>query len=423
MARSPAPALPDALVVSLGDLPVGRVLRLAGGRHAFTFAESYVELRPRPILSQSLLTPTGQLGQDLRAYAGRLPPFFSNLLPEGPLRDCLADLAGVRATQEFALLAALGADLPGAVVVAPADPFFERESAVVPQAVRTSRTNGGRLLRFSLAGMQLKFSALQRKGGGMSVPAGGVGGDWILKLPSPSFDALPENEFAVMSLAARIGIPVPEVRLVRIEDVSGLPTGMAETGGSALAVRRFDREAGGRRIHMEDFVQVFGVFPEAKYDGRTYANVAAVVAAAAGQEAAHDFARRLVFSVITGNGDMHLKNWSLLYQDPLRPILSPAYDLLCTRVYLPRDRLALRFGDSNRLIGVTADRMRGFAHDARLPVAPLLRLAGEVAERTRDAWRDLEERGALPAPIERTIDRTIGMLAEATLASAGAGTG
>lgn len=418
MPGSPTAALPDALVVSLGDLPVGRVLRLAGGRHAFAFAESYVDMRPRPILSQSLLTPSGQLGQDLRAYAGRLPPFFSNLLPEGPLRECLADLAGVRPTQEFALLAALGADLPGAVVVAPTDRSSEPEGAV-PHAVRTSHTNGGRVLRFSLAGMQLKFSALQRKGGGMSVPAGGVGGDWILKLPSPSFDALPENEFAVMSLAGRIGIPVPEVRLVRVEDVSGLPTGMAETGGSALAVRRFDREPGGGRIHMEDFAQVFGVFPESKYDGRTYANVAAVVAAAAGQEAAHDLARRLVFSVTTGNGDMHLKNWSLLYRDPLHPTLSPAYDLLCTRVYLPRDRLALRFGDSNRLVGVTLDRMRHFAHDARLPVAPLLRLAGEVAERTRDAWRDLEERGALPAPIDRTIDRAIESLAEATLASAG----
>lgn len=417
MPDNPTAALPDALVVSLGDLPVGRVLRLAGGRHAFAFAESYVDMRPRPILSQSLLTPSGQLGQDLRAYAGRLPPFFSNLLPEGPLRECLADLAGVRPTQEFALLAALGADLPGAVVVAPTDPFLEPQSEV-QHAVRTSRTDGG-LLRFSLAGMQLKFSALQRRGGGMSIPAGGVGGDWILKLPSPSFDALPENEFAVMSLAGRIGIPVPEVRLVRVEDVSGLPAGMVETGGTALAVRRFDREAGGGRVHMEDFAQVFGVFPEAKYDGRTYANAAAVVAAAAGQEAANDFARRLVFSVITGNGDMHLKNWSLLYRDPLSPTLSPAYDLLCTRVYLPRDRLALRFGDSNRLVGVTADRMRSFAHDARLPVAPLLRLAGEVAERTRDAWRDLEERGSLPALIERTVDRTIESLAEATLASAG----
>ena len=271
--------------------------------------------------------------------------------------------------------------------------------------------------------MQLKFSAMLRKGGAISVPAGGVGGDWILKLPSPSFDALPENEFVVMSLARHIGIPVPEVRLVRVEDVSGLPGGMSDSGGNALAVRRFDREADGGRIHMEDFAQVFGVFPEAKYEGHTYANVAAVIAAAAGQEAASDFARRLVFSVITGNGDMHLKNLSLLYRDPSRPSLSPAYDLLCTRVYLPRDRLALRFGDSNRLVGVTADRIRHFAHDARLAVAPLLRLTGEVAERTRDAWRDLEERGSLPGPIDRTIDRTIGTLADATLASAGVDAG
>ena len=422
MASSRASASPEALVVSLGDLPVGRILRLAGGRYAFAFAESYVGMQPRPTLSQSMLTPSGQLGQDLRAYGGRLPPFFSNLLPEGPLRECLADLAGVRSTQEFALLAALGADLPGAVVAAPSDLFSGPETGVL-DAVRSGLAKGDGLLRFSLAGMQLKFSAMLRKGGAISVPAGGVGGDWILKLPSPSFDALPENEFVVMSLARHIGIPVPEVRLVRVEDVSGLPGGMSDSGGNALAVRRFDRGTDGGRIHMEDFAQVFGVFPEAKYEGHTYANVAAVIAAAAGQEAANDFARRLVFSVITGNGDMHLKNWSLLYRDPSRPSLSPAYDLLCTRVYLPRDRLALRFGDSNRLVGVTADRMRHFAHDARLAVAPLLRLTGEVAERTRDAWRDLEERGLLPGPIDRTIDRTIGTLADATLASAGVDAG
>lgn len=422
MASSPKSGLPEGLLVSLGNVPVGTILRLAGGRCAFAFAESFVDMPSRPILSLSMLTPSGQLAQELQAYTGRLPPFFSNLLPEGALRECLADLAGVRPTQEFALLATLGADLPGAVTALPAgQPSMQGTD--IPQTARVAPANGGRVLRFSLAGVQLKFSALQRAGGAMSVPATGVGGDWILKLPSPSFHALPENEFVVMTLARRVGIPVPELRLVAVEDVSGLPDGMAEGSETALAVRRFDRSAEGGRIHMEDFAQVFGRFPDGKYDGHTYANIASVLVATAGQSAAMDFARRLVFSVITGNGDMHLKNWSVLYGDPLRPTLSPAYDLLSTRPYLPKDRLALRFGDSNLLRGITPDRVRRFADDARLPVAPLLRLTREVAERTRDAWENHEARGLLPAWIDAAMERTIRTLAEATLTSGGPGDG
>jgi len=56
-----------------------------------------------------------------RPVSGRVPPFFSNLLPEGPLREYLAKLADVESEREFFLLAVLGADLPGAVVVEPTD--------------------------------------------------------------------------------------------------------------------------------------------------------------------------------------------------------------------------------------------------------------------------------------------------------------
>ena len=73
-------------------------------------------------------------------------------------------------------------------------------------------------------------------------------------------------------------------------------------------VERFDRTPEGGRIHMEDFAQVFGVFPNGKYDKHSYANIAAVLAAEIGEGAVIDCTRRLAFSVLIGNADMHLKN-------------------------------------------------------------------------------------------------------------------
>lgn len=57
----------------------------------------------------------------------------------------------------------------------------------------------------------------------------------------------------------------PPTRLVPVAEIEGLPPDAARLRGSALAVERFDRASGGRRIHMEDFAQVFGLFPDDKY--------------------------------------------------------------------------------------------------------------------------------------------------------------
>jgi serine/threonine-protein kinase HipA len=98
-------------------------------------------------------------------------------------------------------------------------------------------------LRFSLAGVQLKFSGLKRlgKNGGITILASGSGGDWIVKLPSARHADVPENEFASMSLAARLGIDVPEIDLIGIDTIEGLPEGLDLYGKSAYAIRRFDR--------------------------------------------------------------------------------------------------------------------------------------------------------------------------------------
>jgi serine/threonine-protein kinase HipA len=140
---------------------------------------------------------------------------------------------------------------------------------------------------------------------------------------------------------------------------------------------------------MEDFAQVFGLYPRDKYHHRSYANIASVLWAETGEAGTFEFFRRLVFSVLIGNGDMHLKNWSLLYPDGRTPVLSPAYDLVATFPYIPNDNLALTFGGSRSLSAISRDQVRRFADTARLPVNPLWTIVRETVERTVVAWGNL----------------------------------
>jgi len=344
----------------------------------------------------------------VRAVSRRVPPFFSNLLPEGHLRTYLAKLAGVKPEREFFLLAVLGADLPGALVVTPLD-SDEHEAAA--QAAADGGENDGHppeaALRFSLAGVQLKFSAVMEAAGGLTIPAGGMGGSWIVKLPSARFPLVPENEYVMLELARRVGIAVPATHLVDIATIHGLPEEARTTGGTALAVQRFDRVPGGGRVHMEDFAQVFGLFADDKYGRRSYANIASVLWAETGEEGTYEFVRRLVFSVLIGNADMHLKNWSLLYPDGRTPVLSPAYDFLATLPYIPGDSLALSFGGSRSLAGITTEQMRRFADAARIPASQLWRIAAETAARTVAEWETLEHAGLLPQQMRASIEKQI----------------
>jgi serine/threonine-protein kinase HipA len=395
----------NALSVRLHKRHIGVITRLAGDRQLFAFEQEHIDDPKRPTLSLSFKGSTGGLVTQTRPTALRVPPFFSNLLPEGHLRDYLAKRARVNPEREFFLLAVLGADLPGALVIAPLE-----GQAQPPEAHREHREHADDIeepLRFSLAGVQLKFSAVMEDAGGLTVPVDGMGGSWIVKLPSARYKAVPENEFAMMELARRVGISVPENKLVDIASIKGLPQEAHRLEGRALAVKRFDRLPGGQPVHMEDFAQVFGEFPNDKYKRHSYANIAAVLWAEIGEDAVLEFVRRLVFSVLIGNADMHLKNWSLLYPNRRTPVLAPGYDFVATVPYIPNDKLGLSFGDSRSLSEITTDQMRHFADRARIPASPLWKIAIETAQRTAAAWKSLEQADLLPKDLRSSIQRQI----------------
>ncbi|HXA76829.1 MAG TPA: HipA domain-containing protein [Candidatus Acidoferrales bacterium] len=394
----------NALSVELYGRRIGVINRLGGDRHLFAFDQEYIDDPKRPTLSLSFKGEAGGLVTGTRPVGVRLPPFFSNLLPEGHLRDYLAARASVKPEREFFLLAVLGGDLPGAVVVSPLDQDHDH---IHHHAHDEAARGDHAALRFSLAGVQLKFSAILEASGGLTIPADGVGGSWIVKLPSARFPAVPENEHVMLALARAVGIAVPHHRLIDIKEIQGLPQDAGRMDGKALAVERFDRGLPSARIHMEDFAQVFGLFPNDKYDRRSYANIASVLWAEIGQEGTYEFVRRLVFSVLIGNADMHLKNWSLLYPDRRTPVLSPAYDFVATLPYLPDDKLALNFGKSHSLDEITIEQVRRFADTAHMPANPVWQIATETAERTVSAWETLDERHLLSPDMRALIGKHI----------------
>jgi len=124
--------------------------------------------------------------------------------------------------------------------------------------------------------------------------------------------------------------------------------------GPAFVIKRFDRISGGKLL-KEDAAQLLGIASEEKYTGSNE-RVAAAIALGGSKLDLNEFFRRLMFCFVTGNGDMHLKNWALLEFPTLNGAmqLSPCYDLLNTRLALPRESIDIGLpllGKSRKLQG------------------------------------------------------------------------
>ena len=388
--------MPDVSVLSvrLYGEEVGTITYVGAEKTLFAFNDAYIENRERPALGLQFKDSLGDLITDFRPYKIKLMPYFSNLLPEGHLRRYLAEKADIHIDREFFLLWVLGQDLHGAITVVPADGEEwpdEAHNILEGEAAKEAAEDA---LRFSLAGVQLKFSAVQSANGGLTIPASGAGGKWIVKLPSREFANVPENEFSMMSLARMVGINVPAIRLIEVRSIGNLPDGIEKIGQQAFVIERFDRNEDGSATHIEDFAQVFGVYPEDKYKKASYRNLISVVASESGQDDVAEFIRRLTFNVLIGNGDMHLKNWSLIYPDRRNARLAPAYDFVSTIPYIANDRSALTFSRTKKFTGFTADELEHLSAKAKLPRKLVLDTARETVALFMERWE--AEKANLP---------------------------
>ncbi len=303
---------------------------------------------------------------------GRLPPFVVSLLPEGWLESVLHkrdERAMLRSGRRYMSNITMAenenelATLPFDVLATPlsthtaADVFtgtyagpgrralgqdFECNLATIYDRADTPR----------LSGVQIKAPMTLDSAGRLS-PSIGTPFTHILKPAGTSgFEALPLVEWIGLALAREAGLTVPATALI------AMPDGMAP----ALLVERFDirTDANDQRLlAMEDLCSVLDLSPEAKYDG-TIERVARALRSlsTSPDEDLLILVKRVVFTWLIADGDMHLKNMAILkIAEPGNPIfhsvrLAPVYDTLTTRVFprLEHDRMALKLnGKDERL--------------------------------------------------------------------------
>lgn len=402
----------SVLEVLLHGEPIGTLTNVGGDRTLFAFTESYTKSWARPTLSLGFKDQFGELITDHRPTQTKLMPFFSNLLPEAQLRTYLADLVGVNPEREFFLLWALGADLPGSVTIRP----IQGQSWLpIPNSKNAdSDTYQENALRFSLAGVQLKFSAIQEASGGLTIPATGSGGSWILKFPDQRFAGVPENEFSMMVLARMIGMDIPFVDLIDVAEIGNLPPNIDQITGQALAIERFDRLSDGTTVHIEDFAQIFRVYPGDKYKKANYRNIATVIGAEGTTADIVEFIRRLTFNTLIGNADMHLKNWSLIYPDRRTAALAPGYDFVSTIAFLKDTGAALNFSRTRRFSQFSEDELAHLASGAMLPRKLVLDTAKETTDLFLQIWSGEKSHLPLSKATIKAIDAHIKTIPLAT---------
>lgn len=393
---------------------VGTLTRAGDGATAFVVDEAYLRNPDRATLSLGWVTPGDESATRARladrgdkiGLHGTLPPWFAGLLPEGALRELVVAEMGPGDHDQFDLLTRLGADLPGAVVVAPETPVPLSAGPLQLERVdgfEVPRPEG--LVKFSLAGVQLKFAADMGEGR-LTVPGRAGANRCIVKLPSERYPGLPEAEFTAMRLARLVGVDTAACRLVSVDAIDGIPTELIAHGPTALVVDRFDRLEGGR-IHIEDFAQIVGAVGERKYTMATTETVLNMVRRFSTDwrgDILEGF-RRFVVDVLIGNGDNHLKNWSFLFPSPGKVRLSPAYDIVPTVLFAPGDTLALRFVGTHDFELVTYRRIRRIAEFLGLEPDWIEAEMRKVVVQACDLWPAELQAGLPPRQARALIDR------------------
>ena len=188
-----------------------------------------------------------------------------------------------------------------------------------------------------VSGVQPKV--LVREAGSMPGRLTDVGATHIVKSFDPRrYPELAANEYFCLQAARHAGMQTARARLAENRRI--------------LIVDRFDREADGRYLGCEDFCVLNALRSHGRYSGSYELIAKRVGQFVSGSQQAHAF--ELLFAIVAlscavENGDAHLKNFAVLYQDTEKTVsLAPAYDLVTTTVYQPRDVLALTLADSKK---------------------------------------------------------------------------
>jgi len=385
----------EELGVHLYGERLGVLERRGPKRYRFRYDESARERYGDGALALAASLPIG--ADEFSPSAAR--PFFDGLLPEGAVRSSLAQSLRVSEEDGFALLAALGADCAGAVVVLPAGegprtaggeirPLSDEGLAgLIEELPEHPLGVDGRAtgVRLSLGGIQEKLVLVRSPDGEYGQPLGGAPSTCILKPEHGDYPEMVANEAFGLRLAASAGFDAARVEPIAIDE------------RPCLYVERFDRALVGdgriARVHQEDMCQALGIAPVDKYEASGGPSIGAIVEllrATGSRRAAADILKTIeaaLLNFLIGNSDAHGKNLALLYQ-PLGEVrLAPLYDLVSTQVYENTEpALAMAIGSVEDPERVDIDAWRELGRQCGVGA----QLPGLIVERTERIMRCAE---------------------------------
>lgn len=391
----PAPDV-TRLDVYINDLFVGEADRPGSGRIRFTYSDDVASEHAGEILLSANLPVRAERYQNQAAK-----PFFEGLLPEGTLRERIARDLQVSYDNGFDLLAKIGAECAGAVIVLPKgtplppsdqsevewlsdDELYEKliASSAHPLGVQDRR------VRLSLAGVQDKLVLTRAPSGKFGIPLEGAPSTHIIKPNQERYADIAANEAFCLKVAACARLPVAKAEVTSINDLD------------CLIVERFDRtwtdDMRIQRLHQEDFCQALGVLPSEKYEtegGPSVASIVEELRAVSAQPARSllDFTNAVIFNFLIGNSDAHGKNYALLYEPVGSPSMAPLYDLVCTGVYDVEQDLAMAIGGVIDPRQVNAVAWRAFAAEVGMNERLLVERLQQMATKVVDCARAVRE--------------------------------
>ena len=371
---------------------------------AFQYDAGVVAQTPGSVLLSASLRVQAE-----RFSNGRTRPFFEGLLPEGAVRAQVARERGVSEQNAFGLLAEIGAECAGAVVILPegkelaaADTSAVRwlsddELAHTLANLPAHPLGGGADVRVSLGGVQHKLVVTRAPNGRVGQPLGGAPSTHIIKPSLGGWSDIATNEAFCLRVARSCGLSAAASEIARIGETA------------CLIVERFDRTLTDDvrivRLHQEDFCQALGILPNSKYESEGGPSVAMAVAALRDVSAApaadvNALLRAVALNYLVGNGDAHGKNFAILYDPIGSGRLAPLYDVVSTAVYDVTTKMAMLVGGEEEPADVTADAWRRLARECGVNGPLLLREVRRLAERVRVRRRDRCDgtcRGLAPA--------------------------
>ncbi|OHO70817.1 hypothetical protein HMPREF2692_02250 [Corynebacterium sp. HMSC036D03] len=355
---------------------VGQLSRTGGGVE-FRYRDEYAG----PSVSLGL----PDRGEVRGEGSGALPPFFSGLLPEGHRLIVLQRAAKTSLDDELTLLLTVGIDTPGDVqIVAHGKKLEPSPKAEVRNFDEMDFDELiDRVDPHSLPGVQIKASDAM-----ITNPLNSATGGGLLKLNPDAYPGLVKNEWVHLDAMRNLKIPVAQASIVY--DCKGT---------QGLWVTRFDRyvDSAGevRRLALEDAAQIVGIPPADKYRISAEEVAEALIEKASSPlAAARAIYIQFLYAWLTGNGDLHAKNISLLQRPSGQWVVAPAYDVPCTILYGDKTMALAVDGKSK---GLKRTHWDNFAAFLGLNSVVIDRLNGKVLEAAQRV--DLSALGVAGSPL------------------------